>query len=81
MVAFIVIVSIVIVLVIDYFVSKTFQEIAIMKGHSADKYFWFCFFLGIVGYLMVVALPAKVTAPVEAPKKVEAPVSDELPEI
>jgi hypothetical protein len=81
LILFAVIVGVAILLLIDYLVSKTFREIAIMKGHSEIKYFWFCFFLGIVGYLMVVALPAKVTAPVEAPKKVEAPVSDELPEI
>jgi hypothetical protein len=81
MVAFIVIVSIVIALVIDYFVSKTFQEIAILKGHSEDKYFWFCFFLGVAGYLMVVALPTNATVPVEASTKIELPVDDDLPEI
>jgi hypothetical protein len=70
-----------IVLIVQYLVAKTFQEIATMKGYSSTKYFWFCFFLGIAGYLMVVALPANADAPAVAPKPAESSDVDELPEI
>jgi hypothetical protein len=81
LILFAVIVGVAILLLIDYLVSKTFREIAIMKGHSEIKYFWFCFFLGVAGYLMVVALPTNATVPVEVSTKIELPVDDELPEI
>ena len=44
-------------LVINYFVAKEIAEIAEMKGFFGITYFWFTFFLGIVGILMVIALP------------------------
>ncbi len=40
-------------------VAREFVTIAEMKGHDGTKYFWFTFFLGIVGMLMVIALPDK----------------------
>lgn len=49
--------GIVIGLVIDYFVAQKFAEIAEMKGHIGNTYFWYTFFLGVVGMLMVIALP------------------------
>ena len=49
--------GVVIALVIDYVVAKKFADIAEMKGHEGDTYFWFTFLLGVVGMLMVVALP------------------------
>lgn len=49
--------GIVIGLVINYFVAKEIAEIAEMKGFFGITYFWFTFFLGIVGILMVIALP------------------------
>lgn len=45
------------VLVIDFVVAKKFAKIAEMKGHDGYAYFYYVFFLGIVGMLMVVALP------------------------
>lgn len=45
------------VLVLDYFIADEFRNIAAKKGFCGRKYFWWSFFLGIVGYLMVVALP------------------------
>lgn len=47
----------VIAIVIDWTVAKEFASIADDKGYREGRYFWFCFFLGIVGYLMVIALP------------------------
>lgn len=38
-------------------VATEFADIAVMKGYTQRKYFWYTFFLGIVGMLMVVALP------------------------
>ena len=46
-------------LVAMYLIAKKFSEIAEMKGHDGDIYFWFTFFFGICGMLMVVALPDK----------------------
>lgn len=45
------------VLLVAYFAALEFQTIAEMKGHSEKKYFWWSFFVGFVGMLMVVALP------------------------
>lgn len=38
-------------------IANAFVRIAKMKGHPGQKYFWWCFCTGLVGYLMVVALP------------------------
>ncbi len=48
------------ILFVQYVVAKKFEEIALMKGydesiHSLDM----CFWLGVVGYLYVIALPQK----------------------
>ena len=51
------IVGIIIVLLIDYFVAQEFEAIAVLKGYYGKPYFWWTFFLGIVGMLMVIALP------------------------
>jgi hypothetical protein len=40
-----------------YGVAKEFGKIAEMKGHNGRTYFWWTFWLGFVGMLMVVALP------------------------
>ena len=49
--------GIVIALIIDYVIAKKFEEIAEMKGHEGSTYFWFTFIFGLVGMLMVIALP------------------------
>lgn len=48
---------IIIGLIIWFFVAKQFKAIAEMKGHDGSPYFWWTFLLGIVGILMVIALP------------------------
>ena len=45
------------VIVIWYFAALEFYEIAKEKGYSNKKYLWWTFFLGVVGCLLVVALP------------------------
>lgn len=44
-------------LLIRYLISNEFYKAAKMKGHSSKKYLWICFLLGMVGYLLVIALP------------------------
>ncbi len=44
-------------LVIHIILAVQFRKIAVMKGHESVKYFWFPFLFGLVGILMVVALP------------------------
>lgn len=44
-------------IVIDALISGQFMNIAASKGDDSWKYFWFCFLFGVVGYLMVIALP------------------------
>ena len=56
MIAIIVLGSI-IVLYINYAIANEFQIAAKDKGYPERKYFWYCFFFGIIGYLMVIALP------------------------
>lgn len=50
-------------LVLNYFIAKQFHQIASQKGHPQRKYFWWSFWLGPVGYLMVIALPDRGQAP------------------
>ena len=56
---FLYLLGIVIALVIDYVIARRFADIAEMKGHEGNTYFWFTFLLGVVGMLMVIALPVE----------------------
>lgn len=52
----------VLLIVLVYFVLASiiagwFSEVAREKGYSSPKYFWICFFMGLVGQLLVIALP------------------------
>ena len=61
--------------VLDWFVAKRFDEIAQMKGQPPEAYFWWCFWLGVIGWAMVIALPDRAGT---SPKSADS--SDELPE-
>ena len=37
--------------------AKQFHEIAKMKAHPEKKFFWWCFWIGMIGWTMVIALP------------------------
>ena len=54
---FLFIAGIVIVIAIYLTICTRFAMIADDKGYSGNAYFWVCFFLGIIGYIMVAALP------------------------
>ena len=48
------------IIIINYYVAKKFEQIALQKGYDASiGAFSMCFWLGIVGYLYVIALPDK----------------------
>ena len=54
------------------FIAREFVKITVMKGYPCEsmaknKYFWYCFLFGIIGYLMVIALPVR-------PQQAEQPV-------
>ena len=51
--------SVIVGLIFSYIFAYEFFEIVTLKGYKDRKYFWFCFLFGIIGYLMVIALPSK----------------------
>lgn len=55
--AFLYLLFVAFLLVFAYFIAHWFFEVAEEKGYHSKKYFWICFWLGVVGYLLVIALP------------------------
>ena len=47
---------------IDALIANAFAKCAEQKGYWRSTYFWVCFFLGMIGYCIVAALPDKVLA-------------------
>lgn len=47
--------------IVSFIVARKFKQIATEKGYDADKLhvFAMCFWLSIIGYLYVIALPNK----------------------
>ena len=58
---------------LDFFVAGWFFEVAEAKGFHDRKYYWICFWLGVIGYLLVIALPDRGNPP--------QVISDELPDL
>ena len=55
---FVAIVLVIVAIVVNYKVARKFERIAFQKGYDTSMHcFAMCFFLGIVGYLYVIALP------------------------
>ena len=47
-----------VIIYVSYIVARKFEKIAIMKGYNENIHsFAMCFWLGIIGYLYVIALP------------------------
>ena len=46
-----------ILIVINFLIAGEFANIAEEKGFERRRYWHFCFWLGFIGYLIVVALP------------------------
>lgn len=51
------IILIVAIIILNWYIAEKFQNIASEKGYDDRAYFWWCFFMGSVGYFMVCALP------------------------
>ncbi len=67
---------------LQYIIAKEFYSIAIAKGYNSKKYLWYCFFLGIVGYLMVIAIPDEnILKQLSNKNIVTKQANDELPEL
>lgn len=67
------------VLAIDWFGAKAMYDIAVMKGHPEKKYFWWCFWMAMLGYLMVIALPDRRGAQAQSIPSTDG--TDELPDL
>ena len=60
-------------IVISIYLAEQFYEVVQEKGYDDRKYFWICFWFGIPGYLLVIALPSR--------SNTLQTVSDELPDL
>lgn len=58
---------------VGWYIAKQFSEVAKAKGYHDSKYFWICFLLSWVGYLLVIALPDR--------GNIVSMISDELPDL
>ena len=58
---------------VEWYIAKQFSEAAKAKGYHDSKYFWICFWLTFVGYLLVIALPDR--------GNIVPMISDELPDL
>lgn len=74
---FLILIGVAVVTWICYLIAKEFYNIAEMKGHSESKYLWISFFLGFVGWAMVIALPDRRQPTVQASQP--QPVSGNQP--
>lgn len=61
-----------------YYIANQFEQVANDKGYTDKKYFWICFWLGMIGYIMVAAMPYRAEKVIAKNKKA---VTYELPEI
>lgn len=83
------IIAVAVMLWIWYLVAKEFYKIAEMKGHAESKYLWISFLLGVVGWMLVIALPDRrqQTVQVQQPQPMSgnqsrpARTDDELPNL
>ena len=64
-----------VLLAVHYYVAGEFYKVAAMKGWPQKKYRIMAFFLWIVGYLLISALPDRTG------ESMTAVISDDLPEL
>ena len=55
--AIIILIIFVLILLFAIWIAKQFQFAAKEKGYDKKRYFWIPFLFGLLGYLMVIALP------------------------
>lgn len=53
----------IVVLCIQGAIASVFRRIAAEKGFDEAKFFWCPFLLGLIGYMMVIALPDRKQKP------------------
>lgn len=51
------VISLSLAIAVSVFLAACFYEIACEKGFEERRYFWIPFLFGLVGYLLVIALP------------------------
>ena len=54
---FVSVITLIVAISIKFMLASYFCEIACDKGYGEKRYFWVPFFFGIIGYIMVAALP------------------------
>lgn len=75
MLTLLLLIPIAVLLVLDYFIADEFRCIAQRKGYCGRRYFWWSFFTGFVGYLMVAALPNRYCCgPMETTEQKPEPI-------
>lgn len=69
--AFLIVLGAILVIFVWVYIAKQFEEIAEEKGFSGKRYFWIPFLFGIIGWIMVAALPdrGKQTVGASDPQK------------
>lgn len=70
-----VLVMIALLIWLNHSISSEFYQVAVAKGHPEKKYYWYPFFLGVIGYLMIIALTKKDTQGAPAQKQEKRPAS------
>lgn len=62
---FLIVLGAILMIFVWVYIAKQFEEIAEEKGFSGKRYFWIPFLFGIIGYIMVAALPDRGVQEVE----------------
>ncbi len=45
------------ILLLNHFLAKNASDIAIDKGYDENRWYYICFFLGPIGYILIAAMP------------------------
>lgn len=57
-----------VLLYINHVIATMFYNIAVSKGHTERKYYWLSFWLSMIGYCLVAALPDLYARPAKENK-------------
>lgn len=66
---------------LQFYIAESFYSIAEDKGYDSRKFFHLTFWFGLVGMLMVIALPNKRAVAVSTPHVQSSVPIDELPDL
>lgn len=70
--------ALVIAIALNWYIANCFYDIACVKGFTESRYLWVPFWFGIIGYLLVIALPdRKKTEQPKPEKSLFVPVAQE----